>query len=152
MHNYSTLSLRHAVGYRIDEVLEWKCLDVSHLLGQKLLKAPMDLGEHALAVVASRGLCSAVWRNPVAVCGSLVRGNKSAWSLPCSATQTPPGVPSTAPTFTCLPTPGVQESGAGGVQQALGGPLCHLNPTCSQGSCDAVLIIHLEIRYKNYCK
>ena len=64
------LSPRHAVDCRIDEVLEWQCLYVSYLLGQELLKAPMELGEYALAVVASHALCSAIQCNPVAVFGS----------------------------------------------------------------------------------
>lgn len=120
------LSLRHAVDCKTDEVLEWQCLYGSYLLGQELLKAPMDLGERALAAGASHALCSAVQRNPVAACWLLARGNDRARSLQCSAAQSPSGVPNAALTFNCLPVLGVQDTVlhlpccGDGVQLALG--------------------------------
>lgn len=41
-----TLSLSHAVACRTHDVLKRQCLDVSYLLAQDLLKAPVCLGEH----------------------------------------------------------------------------------------------------------
>lgn len=107
---------------RIDEVREWQGVYVSHLLGQELLKPPMDLGERALAGVAAHALSSAVQCNPVAVSWLLVRGNERARSLQCSAAQSPSGVLSAALVFNCLPMLGVQDTvlhlacGGGGVQ------------------------------------
>lgn len=65
----------------------------------------MDLGEHALATVASHVLC-----NPVVVCWLLVRGNDRARSLQCSAVLSPPGVLIAVPMFNCLPMLGVQDT------------------------------------------
>lgn len=123
-----------------------------NLLDQKLLKPPMDLEEHALAVVASHTLWSAVQYNPVAVCWLLGRGNDRARSLQCSAAQSPSGVLSAALMFNCLPMLGLQDTCIAVVWcNSLFGTSLPSNLTCSQGSCDAVIFVRkLYIKYINY--
>lgn len=138
-----TLSLSHAVACRTHDVLKWQCLDVSYLLAQELLKAPVCLGERTWAVVAPVP-CAQPPRSPVAVCQLIARAGAELRSLGAGAALPCTSLPWLGMRRTLLHSP--RGEGCNGLL----GLLCHITQPCSQGIRDAVLLIHLEITNKNY--